>query len=309
MKLLSILLSLIFFQTLFSQTSSPKLSSLIKRIDSLTTLIQNERTENQERINELKKQLSEKEHQLVLLEKQYGVMKVEAKGILDQNKTYQTVLIGKQIWMKENLNVSFFRNGDPIPEAKTKEEWLSAGKQGKPAWCHYENDPKYEGKYGRLYNWFAVCDPRGLAPIGWKIPEFEDMNLLDTYLWGDVGLKLKNDSGWSSWNVEERCKACIGWTEDQKRSKKCNSCNNKGVRISKTNSGNGTNSSGFSALPGGFRNSNGEFEKVGQQCLLWSSTPQFTMYGRYRILSNMEDELIMNYGTKDIGMSIRCLKE
>jgi uncharacterized protein (TIGR02145 family) len=308
-KLLSILLSLIFFQTLFSQTSSPKLSSLIKRIDSLTTLIQNERTENQERINELKKQLSEKEHQLVLLEKQYGVIKVEAKGILDQNKTYQTVLIGKQIWMKENLNVSFFLNGDPIPEAKTKEEWLSAGKQGKPAWCHYENDPKYEGKYGKLYNWYAVTDQRGLAPIGWKIPEFEDLNLLDTYLWGDVGLKMKNDSGWNSWNVEERCKACIGWTEDQKRAKKCSSCNNKGVRISKTNSGNGTNSSGFTGLPGGFRNSNGEFEKIGQQCLLWSSTPQFTMYGRYRILSNMEDELIMNYGTKDIGMSIRCLKE
>jgi uncharacterized protein (TIGR02145 family) len=81
------------------------------------------------------------------------------------------------------------------------------------------------------------------------------------------------------------------------------------VRISKSNIGNGTNSSGFSALPGGFRNSTGEFEKIGQQCNLWSSTPQYTLYGRYRTLINMENELLMNYATKDLGMSVRCLKE
>jgi uncharacterized protein (TIGR02145 family) len=286
------------------------LTSLIKRIDSLSTLIQNERIENQERIIQLKKQLTEKEQQLKLLEQQYVIRPSESTNLsINSNKKIEMVSIGKQTWMKENLNVAFFRNGDPIPEAKSKEEWISAGKQGKPAWCHYYNDPKNDEKYGKLYNWYAVIDSRGLAPIGWRIPEFDDMNLLDTYLWGDVGLKLKNESGWNSWNVEERCRACIGWTDDQRRSKKCTSCNNKGVRISKTNSGNGTNSSSFSALPGGFRNSNGEFEKVGQQCFLWSSTPQFTMYGRYRILSNMDDELIMNYATKDVGMSIRCLKE
>jgi len=301
---------LIFIQILFSQTSSPKLTSLIKRIDSLSTLIQNERIENQERIIQLKKQLTEKEQQLKLLEQQYVIRPSESTNLsINSNKKIEMVSIGKQTWMKENLNVAFFRNGEPITEAKTKEEWISAGKQGKPAWCHYDNDPKNDEKYGKLYNWYAVIDSRGLAPIGWRIPEFDDMNLLDTYLWGDVGLKLKNESGWNSWNVEERCRACIGWTEDQKKAKKCSSCNNKGVRISKTNSGNGTNGSGFSALPGGFRNSNGEFEKVGQQCFLWSSTPQFTMYGRYRILSNMDNELIMNYATKDVGMSIRCLKE
>ncbi len=286
------------------------MTSLIKRIDSLSTLIQNERLENQERIVQLKKQLTEKEQQLKLLEQQYLIRPSESTNLsINSNKKIEMVSIGKQTWMKENLNVDFFRNGDPIPEAKSKDEWTSAAKHGKPAWCYYENDPNNAEKYGKLYNWYAVIDPRGLAPIGWRIPEFDDMNLLDTYLWGDVGLKLKNESGWNSWNVEERCRACIGWTDDQRRSKKCTSCNNKGVRISKTNSGNGTNSSSFSALPGGFRNSNGEFEKIGQQCLLWSSTPQFTMYGRYRILSNMDNELIMNYGTKDLGMSIRCLKE
>ena len=293
-----------------SQTSSNQLGSLISRIDSLTNLLETERNANQTRIFETKKQLNEKENQLQLIQRQYGINKVESTPLLtDLNKTYVSVSIGKQIWMKENLNVTFFRNGDPIPEAKSKEEWIAAGKQNKPAWCSYDNDAKNDVKYGKLYNWFAVSDPRGLAPQGWKIPEFEDLNLLDTYLWGDVGKKMKNESGWKSWNVEERCKACIGWTDDQQSSKKCLSCNNKGVRISKSNIGNGTNTSGFSALPGGFRNSTGEFEKIGQQCNLWSSTPQYTLYGRYRTLINMENELLMNYATKDLGMSVRCLKE
>jgi uncharacterized protein (TIGR02145 family) len=293
-----------------AQTSSHQLNSLVKRIDSLTNLIQLERASNHERISDLKKQLQEKENQLALLGQQLGTKKIEPNvSISDLNKTYQTILIGKQTWMKENLNVSFFRNGDPIPEAKTNEEWIAAGTQGNPAWCHYGNDPKNDEKYGKLYNWYAVSDPRGLAPVGWKIPEFEHFNLLDTYLWGDVGVKLKNESGWDSWYVEERCKVCLGWTDDQKRAKKCSLCNNKGVHKSKTKSGNGTNSSGFTALPGGFRNPNGEFEKLGQQCYLWSSTPQYSLYGRYRILSNMEDELIMNYTIKDFGMSVRCLKE
>jgi uncharacterized protein (TIGR02145 family) len=62
-------------------------------------------------------------------------------------------------------------------------------------------------------------------------------------------------------------------------------------------------------LPGGFRNPNGDFEKIGEQINFWSSSPQFTLYGRYRYLSNIDNELIMNYATKDFGMSIRCLKE
>jgi uncharacterized protein (TIGR02145 family) len=84
------------------------------------------------------------------------------------------VTIGKQVWMSNNLNVDKFRNGDPIPEAKTNEEWEKAGNEGKPAWCYYENDPSNGEKYGKLYNWYAVNDPRGLAPEGWKIPTFNN---------------------------------------------------------------------------------------------------------------------------------------
>lgn len=310
MRLSFIIFSFALIKTVSAQTNSHQLSSLVRRIDSLTLLIQTERASNHERILDLKKQISEKENQLVYLERQLGFNKNESNPTPHESiKTYKSITIGKQTWMKENLNVSSFRNGDPIPEAKTKEEWIIAGIEGKPAWCYYDNDPKNDEKYGKLYNWYAVNDPRGLAPIGWRIPAFDDSNILDTYLWGDVGMKLKNESGWDSWSVEERCKACTGWTDNQRKLKKCSSCNNKGFRISATKSGNGSNSSGFAALPGGYRNANGEFEKMGQQCNLWSSTQQFTAYGRFRILLNMDDELIMNYTTKEFGMSVRCLKE
>lgn len=83
--------------------------------------------------------------------------------------------IGNQIWMAENLKVTKFRNGDPIPEAKSIEEWVNAGKNNNPAFCYVNNDPSTAQKYGILYNWFAVNDSRGLAPAGWKVPSNEDI--------------------------------------------------------------------------------------------------------------------------------------
>lgn len=79
-------------------------------------------------------------------------------------KSEDTIKIGKQIWMKENLSVSKFRNGDVIPEAKTNEEWVEAILQKKPAWCYYENQRGNELIYGKLYNVYAVIDSIGLAP-------------------------------------------------------------------------------------------------------------------------------------------------
>ena len=82
--------------------------------------------------------------------------------------------IGEQEWMIENLNVDQFRNGNHIPEAKTDEDWENAGIKGKPAWCYYNKDAENGQKYGKLYNWYAVNDPRGLAPNGWHIPSYEE---------------------------------------------------------------------------------------------------------------------------------------
>ncbi len=95
-----------------------------------------------------------------------------------QTGSYKSVKIGTQIWMTENLNVSTFRNGEPIPEAKTEEEWKKAGENKQPAWCYYNNDPKNGAKYGKLYNWCAVNDIRGIAPTGWHIPSYDEWTIL-----------------------------------------------------------------------------------------------------------------------------------
>ena len=110
---------------------------------------------------------------------------------------FSEVSIGYQIWMNKNLNVDKFRNGDPIPEAKSNEEWQKANSNQQPAWCYYNNDPKNGEKYGKLYNWYAVNDPRGLAPIGWKVASDEDWkNLIANYSGNaDAGSKLKSSNG------------------------------------------------------------------------------------------------------------------
>jgi Fibrobacter succinogenes major domain (Fib_succ_major) len=88
----------------------------------------------------------------------------------NSDRKYKTINIDNQAWMAENLNADYFRNGEKIPNAQSAEEWIKAGKEGKPAWCYYENKIDSGLKYGKLYNWFAISDPRGLAPTGWHIP-------------------------------------------------------------------------------------------------------------------------------------------
>lgn len=188
------------------------------------------------------------------------------------------VTIGKQVWMSENLNVDKFRNGDPIPEAKTDEEWEKAGENKQPAWCYYDNDPANGAKYGKLYNWYAVNDPRGLAPEGWKIPSYEDWTLLTDFLGGEsvAGKKMKSTEFWAG---------------------------NNGV------SGNGTNESGFSGLPGGNRNGSGSFYGIGKYGFWWSSAEYSTDNAWYRTLGyNLGRVNSFNYDKTD-GFSVRCLRD
>ncbi|MBM3433123.1 MAG: hypothetical protein FJX92_09060 [Bacteroidetes bacterium] len=154
-------------------------------------------------------------------------------GIKDEEPPNKTTLskevtIGKQVWMTQNLDVDKFRNGEVIPEAKTDGEWKAYADAGEAAWCYYENDPANGEIYGKLYNWYAVSDSRGLAPVGYHIPSDAEWTLLTDYSGGaeKAGAKMKSKQGWA---------------ED----------------------GNGTNSSGFSGLPGGNRNSNGSFDLIG----------------------------------------------
>jgi hypothetical protein len=93
-------------------------------------------------------------------------------------KEPDAIQMGKQTWMKNNLGVATFRNGDTIPEAKTNEEWEQARFAEKPAWCYFKNDSANALKFGKLYNWYAVNDSRGLAPVGWHIPSDSEWTAL-----------------------------------------------------------------------------------------------------------------------------------
>jgi uncharacterized protein (TIGR02145 family) len=188
--------------------------------------------------------------------------------------SYNTVHIGSQVWMSANLNVSHFRNGDIIPEAEGADEWKKAGNEGRPAWCYYDNDPVNGRSYGKLYNWYAVNDPRGLAPYGWHIPSTLEWTALSDYLGGEgvAGDKMKSTSGWKS-------------------------------------NGNGTNVSGFAGLPGGFRNDAGAFSDVGNVGFWWSSTETSTTNAWYRSLYYNNGNINRLNDDKQDGFSVRCLRD
>jgi len=227
----------------------------------------------------------------------------------------QTVTIGKQVWMTKNLDVSTFRNGDPIPEAKTDEAWKAAGENKQPAWCYYDNDPKNGTKYGKLYNWYAVNDPRGLAPAGYHIPTDAEWTVLTDYLGGEdvAGKKMKSTSGWDSYTTggSKTCPNCKDWNAEYRKKVPCHTC--KDTRSvpapTVTHSGNGSNSSGFSGLPCGNRLSYGSFDYIGKTGDCWSSTENSTFYAESRGLSS-DDGSVHGYGDdKEKGLSVRCLRD
>ena len=187
---------------------------------------------------------------------------------------YKVVKIGAQQWIAENLNVSHFSNGEIITEAKTKEDWEKAGREGKPAWCYYDNTYNKKENKNKLYNWYAVTDARGLAPASWHIPNDTEWNKLIEYLGGETsaGRKLKSETGWN-------------------------------------NKGNGTNESGFSALPGGFRFVSGFFINEGNNGLWWSSTEISKSLAWVRGLSYEGYAVGKSDGGKGNGFSVRCLKD
>jgi uncharacterized protein (TIGR02145 family) len=193
----------------------------------------------------------------------------------------EEITIGDQVWMAENLSVDTFRNGDPIPEAKTYKEWVKAGENEQPAWCYYDNDPKNGEEYGKLYNWYAVIDPRGLAPIGWNVPSDDDWKTLTEYLGGEVvaGTKMKST---------------IGWVDDE----------GQPVIICPI-----TNESGFNGLPGGTRNSFGTFNNVGSYGGFWSSSESSSAIAWNRYLLNGNHDLVRDTYYKRLGFSVRCLRD
>ena len=197
------------------------------------------------------------------------------KNSSDSKQPNGDIKIDKQIWMSKNLDVTKFNNGDSIPEAKSSEEWVTALKSCKPAWCYIENNSISGKKYGVLYNWFVINDKRGIAPLGYHIPTREEWLNLVKFLGGEriAGQKLKSKKG---------------WVED----------------------GNGTDVYDFCGLPGGFRDESGDFNNKGSLAMFWTTT-KFKENNLIYFINldwgtNDCDDLI---GGKGYGFSVRCIKD
>ena len=191
-----------------------------------------------------------------------------------QRACIMLITIGGQAWAPKNLDVVTYRNGDPIPEVQAASTWsnLTTG-----AWCYYENNTANGTTYGKLYNWYAVNDPRGLAPNGYHIPTDAEWTTLTSYLGGTVtaGGKMK-EAGTSHWLSPNT---------------------------------NATNSSGFTGLPGGFRFTDGGFYNIGFSGYWWSSSEATTNSAWDRNLFYYEGN-VNSYGNDErVGFSVRCLRD
>ncbi len=192
---------------------------------------------------------------------------IETVTDIDGN-VYEVVSIGNQCWTKQNFKVTRFKNGDPIPFVSGNSNW---GNTQQPAYCYYNNDLQNEPKYGKIYNGIAVNDPRGIAPEGWRVPTENDWNELFNFLGGYLiagkAMKVTGDGNFGQINT-------------------------------------GTNSSGFSALPGGGRVANtGSFSVGGTWARFWG-TNGYSFY-----ITDYQDYAYGGSSFLNNGFSVRLIKE
>jgi len=313
-----------------------RISELEEKVRGLEIKLKEKDSENEinkKQIEELRKLINVKSDSLMVLNSEVDKLKPTPQPVV-QNKPvdvtpsgpFKTVTIGTQVWMKENLNVSTFRNGDPISEAKTAEEWKAAGEAKQPAWCYYDNDPKNGAKYGKLYNWYAVNDPRGLAPVGWHVPTSDEWEILIDYLGGyqEAVVKIKSKIGWSSSTTEgaKKCPKCLNWNSEYRKKVACHSC--KDTRLvptpQKTIQLNGTNTSQFSAIPVGHRTSSSsffqdDFSPVGFSAAWWTSSER-PNNGYFSLDPTMASVAVVGpisvsvgVNDKELGLSVRCIRD
>lgn len=207
---------------------------------------------------------------------------VDSTNLIAPNETKEEIS-NSMIWMPQNLNVDRFRNGDLIPHVESEEEWKLAGENNQPAWCYYNNDSANEDKLGKLYNWYAVIDPRGLAPLGWHIPSKDEWKRYIEYIGKEFNTDLREYR-----NVAGRkMKSKEGWNVD---------CN-------------GTNESGFSGYPCGLRSHFGSFEYFGHNGFWWSTSEVDNAKAYLFSLYEYENEVIEIDDFKAYGFSVRCIKD
>ena len=202
-------------------------------------------------------------------------------GLVDiEGYNYPSIILGNQEWLKENLRVSKYRNGDLIPTNLSGSEWQNTTSG---AYSIYNNDATNNTTYGKLYNWYAVTDPRGLCPVGWHVPTDHDWQLLAIYL-----DPAADTCCFSQGSISIPGTMTTGWAG-------------------------GNNSSGFSGLPGGNRDWVGSFEGIGGAGYWWSSSRlinnNLPIYFCLGCSSWNGKDLFRFYNAQTAGLSIRCLKD
>ncbi len=213
---------------------------------------------------------------------------IETGTVTDINgNVYMTVKIGTQWWMAENLKVTRYRNGDPIPNITDTTNWM---KLTTGSYWWYNNDTVFKKKYGALYNWYAVIDSRNIAPIGWHVPTDAEWCQMMIYLDATVYCEQEGVVGT---DVGSKLKA----SEE-------NWCSSKGGE---------TNETGFSAVPGGYRSGMGYFLEYCCLGLWWTSTELdsviFPPGAWYRDMSHYYPGVWRSVEPKWSGLSVRCVKD
>ena len=198
-----------------------------------------------------------------------------------EGNIYNTVIIGSQVWMAQNLTTTTFRNSSAIPNIPDASGWIAATT---PAYCWYNNDIATKNPYGAMYNWFAV-NTGNLCPTGWHVPTDDEFVVLEEYLGLDPAHAY--DWTWRGTNQGDQMKNTTGWNA----------------------SGNGTNTSGFSVLPGGYRYGlTGTFNDLGNLIYFWTSTEVDATTSLYRRLDYNQTGIYRSGVLKQGGKHVRCLK-
>jgi uncharacterized protein (TIGR02145 family) len=193
--------------------------------------------------------------------------------------SYYTITIGNQEWMSENLKVTKYQNGDPIPEIEDDVIWGGLTTDGS---CTNRNVENFSGIYGRLYNWYAVIDKRNVCPSGWHVPSDGEWTILTTFLGGEsVAGRIMKEGGTTHWAAP-----------------------NTGA----------TNETGFTALPGGARcrcYGGMAFYDVSGTGYWWSSSQQSTSTSWYRYIYHNSINVYRSFFMLDekMGISVRCVRD
>jgi len=209
---------------------------------------------------------------------------------------YHTVTLGKQIWMVENLKTTKFSDGNAIPNVTNDQAWLAVGT---PAYCWYENNQGNKEAYGALYNWHTVHTGK-LCPTGWHVPSNEEWTTLESYLIAN-GYNYDGTTTGDRYSNNKLAKAlasATGW----------NSSTLEGA-VGNTDYPAKRNATGFTALPGGWRNYYGGFNTAGAWGLWWCSSVLVSSNANYRSMAYNYNYLSGSDVDNSCGISIRCLRD